>query len=90
MEGRRRRRGRLAADYVGGILSSSSSSSSEDADERSIPPAGKGDGEDGPVVPMGGMARMAPSLASPSRPRAPLHPGGAVRLPGLGLRWIDW
>lgn len=31
----------------------------------------------------------APSSASP-RPRAPLHPGGAVWLPGLGLRWIDW
>lgn len=26
----------------------------------------------------------------PLYPWAPLHPGGAVRLPGPGLRWIDW
>lgn len=49
---------------------------------------GKGDGEDGPGVPRMGWHGCT-QLQTP-RLRAPLGPGGAVRLPGPGLRWIDW
>lgn len=86
--GRRRRKGRLGTDYVESILSHTNSSSSEDADERSIPPGTKGDGEGGLVCPRAGWHGW--TQLGTVCPQAPLHPSEAVWLLRLRLRWIDW